>query len=135
MSEVKHEVLLQAKGIYKNFETSKKDQAVHALTNVDLALYRGETLALVGESGCGKSTVAGILAGSLTPGSGRVTANGMPVTQLTRAARMQAMTLVPHDAKLFKGTVETNMRMAAPQRQRARTVGCAGRGEPGGLLP
>ena len=37
MSEVKHEVLLQAKGIYKNFETSKKDQAVHALTNVDLA--------------------------------------------------------------------------------------------------
>ena len=47
-------------------------------------------------------------------GSGRVTANGMPVTQLTRAARMQAMTLVPHDAKLFKGTVETNMRMAAP---------------------
>ena len=49
MSEVKHEVLLQAKGIYKNFETSKKDQAVHALTNVDLTLYRGETLALVGE--------------------------------------------------------------------------------------
>ena len=48
MSEVKHEVLLQAKGIYKNFETSKKDQAVHALTNVDLTLYRGETLALVG---------------------------------------------------------------------------------------
>ena len=39
MSEVKHEVLLQAKGIYKNFETSKKDQAVHALTNVDLTLY------------------------------------------------------------------------------------------------
>ena len=57
MSEVKHEVLLQAKGIYKNFETSKKDQAVHALTNVDLTLYRGETLALVGESGCGKSTL------------------------------------------------------------------------------
>ena len=57
MSEVKHEVLLQAKGIYKNFETSKKDQAVHALTNVDLTLYRGETLALVGESGCGKSAL------------------------------------------------------------------------------
>ena len=37
MSEVKHEVLLQAKGIYKNFETSKKDQAVHALTNVAAA--------------------------------------------------------------------------------------------------
>ena len=84
------------------------------LQDVNLNFLAGSFTALVGESGCGKSTVAGILAGSLTPGSGRVTANGMPVTQLTRAARMQAMTLVPHDAKLFKGTVETNMRMAAP---------------------
>ena len=84
------------------------------LQDVNLNFPAGSFTALVGESGCGKSTVAGILAGSLTPGSGRVTANGMPVTQLTRAARMQAMTLVPHDAKLFKGTVETNLRMAAP---------------------
>ncbi len=84
------------------------------LQDVNLNFLAGSFTALVGESGCGKSTVAGILVGSLTPGSGRVTANGMPVTQLTRAARMQAMTLVPHDAKLFKGTVETNMRMAAP---------------------
>ncbi len=84
------------------------------LQDVNLNFLAGSFTALVGKSGCGKSTVAGILAGSLTPGSGRVTANGMPVTQLTRAARMQAMTLVPHDAKLFKGTVETNMRMAAP---------------------
>ena len=84
------------------------------LQDVNLNFPAGSFTALVGESGCGKSTVAGILAGSLTPGSGRVTANGMPVAQLTRAARMQAMTLVPHDAKLFKGTVETNMRMAAP---------------------
>ena len=84
------------------------------LQDVNLNFPAGSFTALVGESGCGKSTVAGILAGSLTPCSGRVTANGMPVTQLTRAARMQAMTLVPHDAKLFKGTVETNMRMAAP---------------------
>lgn len=84
------------------------------LQDVNLNFPAGSFTALVGESGCGKSTVAGILAGNLTPGSGRVTANGMPVTQLTRAARMQAMTLVPHDAKLFKGTVETNMRMAAP---------------------
>ena len=84
------------------------------LQDVNLNFPAGSFTALVGESGCGKSTVAGILAGNLTPGSGRVTANGMPVTQLTRAARMQAMTLVPHDAKLFKGTVETNLRMAAP---------------------
>ena len=59
------------------------------MQDVNLNFPAGSFTALVGESGCGKSTVAGILAGSLTPGSGRVTANGMPVTQLTRAARMQ----------------------------------------------
>ena len=76
MSEVKHEVLLQAKGIYKNFETSKKDQAVHALTNVDLTLYRGETLALVGESGCGKSMTLRCIAGIVKPDAGRIVLDG-----------------------------------------------------------
>ena len=84
------------------------------LQDVSVDIPVGSFVALVGESGCGKSTLAGILAGSLTPGSGSVTANGVPVAELTREARMQAITLVPHDAKLFKGTVETNLRMAAP---------------------
>ena len=79
MSEVKHEVLLQAKGIYKNFETSKKDQAVHALTNVDLTLYRGETLALVGESGCGKSTLGRTLIRMLPATRGSVTFEGQNI--------------------------------------------------------
>ena len=82
MSEVKHEVLLQAKGIYKNFETSKKDQAVHALTNVDLTLYRGETLALVGESGCGKSTLGRTLIRMLPATRGSVTFEGQNITAI-----------------------------------------------------
>ena len=82
MSEVKHEVLLQAKGIYKNFETSKKDQAVHALTNVDLTLYRGETLALVGESGCGKSTLGRTLIRMLPATRGSVTFEGRNITAM-----------------------------------------------------
>ena len=82
MSEVKHEVLLQAKGIYKNFETSKKDQAVHALTNVDLTLYRGETLALVGESGCGKSTLGRTLIRMLPATRGSVTFEGQNITAM-----------------------------------------------------
>ena len=82
MSEVKREVLLQAKGIYKNFETSKKDQAVHALTNVDLTLYRGETLALVGESGCGKSTLGRTLIRMLPATRGSVTFEGQNITAM-----------------------------------------------------
>ena len=105
MSEVKHEVLLQAKGIYKNFETSKKDQAVHALTNVDLTLYRGETLALVGESGCGKSTLLRCLnglepvqAGRVKLGSETVAYGGKNLAALRQRIGMvfQSYELFPH---------------------------------------
>ena len=89
MSEVKHEVLLQAKGIYKNFETSKKDQAVHALTNVDLTLYRGETLALVGESGCGKSTLGRTLIRLIPATDGHVYLDGEDISGLKGKALKQ----------------------------------------------
>lgn len=101
MSEVKHEVLLQAKGIYKNFETSKKDQAVHALTNVDLTLYRGETLALVGESGCGKSTLGRTLIRMLPATRGSVTFEGQNITA------MKDKEFAPLCAALLGGTVSS----------------------------
>ena len=115
MSEVKHEVLLQAKGIYKNFETSKKDQAVHALTNVDLTLYRGETLALVGESGCGKSTLARTLIRMLPATRGSVTFEGQNISNV-RADKLVARGLaqVPEGRRVFlQMSVEENLEMGA----------------------
>ena len=49
-------VVLSLKNIVKEFPTSKKNKKVHAISNVSLDIYENETLALVGESGCGKST-------------------------------------------------------------------------------
>ena len=47
-------VVLSLKNIVKEFPTSKKNKKVHAISNVSLDIYENETLALVGESGCGK---------------------------------------------------------------------------------
>ncbi len=84
------------------------------LENVSLDVPQGAFVSLVGESGCGKSTVAGILAGSLGGYTGSVKLCGIPVSELCESERMRLVTLVPHDAVLFKGTVESNLRMAAP---------------------
>ena len=84
------------------------------LQDVSLTIPQGSFVSLVGESGCGKSTIAALLSGSRTGYTGSVTLGGVPVEQLQRAQRLRALTLVPHNATIFKGTVEANLRMAKP---------------------
>ena len=64
------EKLLQLKGINKAFN------GVQVLFNIDLELYSGEILCLVGENGAGKSTLIKILSGAEAPGSGTIEAFG-----------------------------------------------------------
>jgi len=66
------EILLEAKGLTKEFPTGVKGQVVHAVNDVDLTIYKGETLALVGESGCGKSTLGRTLIKMLPATKGSV---------------------------------------------------------------
>ena len=85
------------------------------LQDVSLTIPQGSFVSLVGKSGCGKSTIAALLAGSRTGYAGRVTLGGVPVEQLQQAVRLRTLTVVPHDSTIFKGTVENNLRMAKPQ--------------------
>ena len=90
----------------------EKDRTI--LHEVSLTIPQGSFVSLVGESGCGKSTIAALLAGSRTGYTGSVTLGGVPVEQLQRAQRLHTLTVVPHNATIFKGTVEENLRMAKP---------------------
>ncbi len=62
-------------------------QVVHAVDGVDFEIERGTTLALVGESGCGKSTVARLLVGLIEPSAGAIHFDGQPLAGLQGAAR------------------------------------------------
>lgn len=85
------------------------------LHGVDLAFPRGSFTALVGESGCGKSTIAGILMGRSRGYQGRVTVGGVDLDQLSEQSLNRNLTYIGHQSYLFKGTVRENLRMAAPQ--------------------
>ena len=92
------------------------------LDGVDLELAPGETVALVGPSGGGKSTIASLLLSLVEPTNGRVTAGTVDLTACDPAAWRAQIAWVPQHPTIFRGTVADNIRLgdAAADDERVR---------------
>lgn len=84
------------------------------LHGIDLAFSKGSFTSIVGESGCGKSTVAAILMGQSKGYEGSVTVGGTELKEISEASLMQSFTYISHQSYLFKGTVRGNLLMGKP---------------------
>jgi ATP-binding cassette subfamily C protein len=85
------------------------EAATPVVTDLDLELPAGEHIAIVGASGIGKSTLAGLLTGLLRPREGRVLLGDTPVDTLAPEARRRLITLIPQQSYVFGGTVRENL--------------------------
>ena len=85
-----------------------------ALKDLSLRIAPGETAALVGSSGAGKSTAASLIGRFWDPQSGRVTIDGRDLREFDLKALRQRIALVPQSPTLFSGTVADNIRYADP---------------------
>lgn len=94
-----------------HFGYAAEKETLHGL-NLDFS--RGSFTALVGESGCGKSTIAAVLTGRAAGYTGSVTLGGQELSAVKESALLRNVTLVSLGSHLFKGTVAENLRMAAP---------------------
>ncbi|HEX3874912.1 MAG TPA: ATP-binding cassette domain-containing protein, partial [Solirubrobacteraceae bacterium] len=86
-----------------------------ALRGVDLRVAAGETVALVGETGAGKSTLVKLLARFYDPDSGTVEIDGIDLRLLDLAAFRRQLGYVPQEAFLFSGSIRANIAYGRPQ--------------------
>ncbi len=86
-----------------------------ALTDFNLTVAPGETVALVGPSGAGKSTVFQLLLRFYDPQSGSITLNGVPTRELALKDLRQHIGIVPQDAVIFSANAMENIRYGKPQ--------------------
>jgi ATP-binding cassette subfamily B protein len=102
------------------------------LHRLDLDVPAGTTVALVGHTGAGKSTIAKLLARFYDPREGRITIDGHDVREVTQASLRRQLGIVPQEGFLFAGTVAENVAFGRPSATReevaaaVRTVGAEG---------
>jgi len=111
---------------------SYSDGGEWALREVDLVVPAGQTVALVGETGAGKSTLAKLVARFYDPQEGRVLVDGNDVRDLQARALRRQLGIVPQEGFLFSGTVRENIAFGRPDaseddiREAAGAVGADG---------
>ena len=81
------------------------------LHGIDMIFPKGSFTAIVGESGCGKSTISAILMGRNKDYTGSVKVGGIELSELSEASLMKNFTYISHQSYLFKGTVRDNLLM------------------------
>jgi ATP-binding cassette subfamily B protein len=86
-----------------------------ALQDIDLTMLPGQTVALVGETGAGKSTLAKLIARFYDPQRGRLTVDGTDVRKLSAEALRSQLGIVPQEGFLFSGTIRDNVAFGRPE--------------------
>jgi ABC-type multidrug transport system fused ATPase/permease subunit len=112
-----------------SFRYGADEDGAWALRHIDLVIAPGETIALVGETGAGKSTFAKLVARFYDPTSGAVLVDGHDLRDVTSTSLRSQMGMVPQEGFLFSGTARENIAFGRPGatdeeiRTAARAVG------------
>jgi ABC-type multidrug transport system fused ATPase/permease subunit len=101
------------------------EPGVEVLHDINLAVDSGETVAIVGRTGAGKSSLTNLIARFYEVNSGEVLVDGYNVNMVTQKSLRRQIGIVPQDPFLFSGTVEENIRHGRPEASREEVIEAA----------
>ena len=114
--------------------TLRYDGAAPALTDIDLEVAPGRTIALVGPSGAGKTSLVALIARLYDPSEGAVTVDGADVRSVDVASLRSEIAFVADDSFLFSTTVAENIAYAHPEATREEIEAAARRAQADGFI-
>ncbi len=110
-NEVAKETPIQGKIEFRDVSFVYPDTGITALDGVSFTVNVGETLAILGKTGAGKSTILDLVARLYDVSSGQILIDNTPITQLNLNSLRTGIGAVPQDAFLFSDTIENNIRL------------------------
>ena len=99
---------------FENVSFTYPGGAEPALENLSFTLQKGQTMGIIGGTGCGKTTLIQLLQRTYDATQGHVRIDGVDVRDFTFSALHEKISIVPQTAMLFSGTVRSNLQMGSP---------------------
>ena len=90
------------------------DLSQPVIHNVSLSISAGEHIALLGKTGCGKSTLIKLLSREIEPFSGEIMLGGKVITEISEKGLFSTVTFIPQNTHIFSGSLRENLKIAAP---------------------
>lgn len=118
LSETQNEKTIADNSVMLENVTYSYDGEKNALDDVTLAINAGQTVALVGPSGGGKTTLANIVSRFFDPQQGRVKIGGADIKEIPKEQLMNTVSFVFQNSRLVKDTILENVRMSRPKATR-----------------
>jgi ATP-binding cassette subfamily B protein len=124
-NEVERETPIQGKIEFINVTFTYEDTNITAIDNLSFTIDQGETEAILGKTGSGKSTILDLIARLYDVTSGEILIDGVPIRNLNLNCLRSAIGAVPQDAFLFSDTIANNIKFGKENASRDEVIAVA----------
>jgi ATP-binding cassette subfamily B protein len=100
---------------FEHVQFSYPESEVSVLNNISFSVQKGETLAIIGPTGSGKSTICALLARHFDPSSGQISINNVSLPNYSLSDYRRQIALVPQDVFLFSDTIANNLKFGVEE--------------------